>query len=73
MTMTAREFLERMEMAPEEIFPSPKCARCGEELREAITGNRHTADGWVDSDCYFDGLSEVVEQFPIRTARVRRG
>lgn len=71
MMMTALEFLDRMDTAPEEIFPSPKCARCGEPLRESVTGNRHTADGWVDSDCYFDGLSEVVERFPIRSALVR--
>jgi len=74
MTMTAREFLRRMENEATEPFDNaPRCVRCGKVLSESVTGSRRTADGYVDSDCYYDGLSTIVEANPIFTPRLRRG
>ena len=74
MTLTAREFLARMKDKKYDPFDNvPRCAKCDQGLSESVTGNRHTSEGFVDSDCYFDMLSEVVEEHPIRTARIRRG
>jgi hypothetical protein len=70
--MTAREFLRRME-ENHDFGDAPKCAKCGKPLSESVTGNRYTGDGFVDSDCYFKQASDILEKFPIRTARIRRG
>lgn len=71
MTISAREFLLRME---DKGHPgAPTCCRCGGTLHESVTGNRFTGQGYMDSDCYFEALGELVESSPVRTARIRRG
>ena len=70
--MTAREFLTRMHNR-DAFEQAPKCVFCDEPLSESVTGKRHTGDGFADSDCYFEKASAILEQFPIRTARIRRG
>lgn len=72
MTMTVEQFVEQMD-ADTLVIPAPKCARCKCELQECLTGNRYTEDGYVCSDCYFDALGDVVEKYPIRSFRIRRG
>ena len=72
MTMSAEEFVARMERK-DEILPPPKCAICRQPLRESVTGCRSTSLGYVDSDCYFREIGKLVEEQPLRTARIRRG
>jgi len=71
MALTAQEYIARAK-AGHSPQP-PRCVVCGAELRESVTGCRWTEQGYVDSDCYFDGLSDIVERHPIRTPRIRRG
>jgi hypothetical protein len=70
--MTAREFLRRMD-AGDDFEDAPRCVECRKPLSESVTGNRYTGEGYVDSDCYFEKASNILEQYPIRSARLRRG
>ena len=73
MTITAREFLKRMD-ADQSFAHAPRCVCCSQVLSESVTGNRAiSGEGFADSDCYFELLSKVVEESPIRTARIRKG
>ena len=72
--MMAMSFEEvRAQEDEEQELDTPICIKCKQELRESVTGCRYTADGYVCSDCYFDLLSDILEKYPIRTARIRRG
>ncbi len=51
----------------------PKCCACGVVLQETITGKRTTPDGEACSDCYYEGISKLVERHPIVSAGSRRG
>ena len=72
MTMTAKEFLERMKHGKIHI-KADKCAIGGEELHTTITGRNRTQDGDVCDDHYFDALGKIIEKHPIVTPRIRRG
>lgn len=71
MAMTAQEFLSYVETGS--LEQAAHCVDCGRVLQESITGCRHTARGYVDSDCYFDAIGKIVEAQPIQTFRIRRG
>ncbi len=74
MALTLQQFRDLMRSEnPKRFAHQPVCSSCHQPLSESVTGNRTVGDGVMDSDCYFDELSEVVESVPIRTARVRRG
>lgn len=70
--MTAREFLRRMSSS-DPFLDAPGCGICGQQLSESKTGSRQLGDQFVDSDCYFEKASNVIEEHPIRSARIRRG
>jgi len=72
MTMSAREFMDKMDKGELKI-PADKCAIGGEELHTAITGRQHTKDGDVCDDHYFEALGALIEEHPIRTFGIRRG
>ncbi len=63
MAYTVEEFLklDLSKLPPE----GPRCA-CGAK------GNRVTIDGPECDDCYFDGLSSVIDVFPIGAPGVKR-
>lgn len=42
-----------------------KCSECGVPLQEAIHGYRRVGAGANCSDCYFCGLSELIDQHPV--------
>jgi len=50
-----------------------RCAVCKIPLQETVTGNRTVGDGHVCSDCYFDTLSDEIDQHPILMPRTPRG
>lgn len=50
-----------------------RCAVCDIALQETVTGNRKVGDGHVCSDCYFNILSEEIDQHPILMPRTPRG
>ncbi|WP_216332550.1 hypothetical protein [Rhizobium sp. X9] len=55
-------------------FGMTACEECKTPLQEAITGNRELSDGThVCSDCYFEKMSEHLDNHPIRALRVSRG
>jgi hypothetical protein len=57
----------------QDIAGLESCARCATPLQESVTGCRKLKDGaHVCSDCYFRGLGNELEQFPILPPRLRR-
>jgi len=63
-------------MSKDEIlsrFQPSHCAQCGVTLHETTTGNRHTAQGCMCSDCYYADLGREIEAHPIGVPRRRRG
>jgi hypothetical protein len=50
-----------------------RCAKCDCVLQEIVSGRRKLGDKYVCSGCYFDDLSNFVEESPIQAPRVRRG
>ncbi|WP_166145859.1 hypothetical protein [Methylosinus sp. RM1] len=71
-----RELLTRInkgETAEGQTAGLETCVSCGIPLQESITGNRHCAEGFVCSDCYFDDFGEELDRHPIATLRVVRG
>ena len=49
------------------------CVDCGIRLQESIVGYRPTTHGAKCSDCYFDSLSDLVDQYPIGRPVAVRG
>lgn len=41
------------------------CRTCATPLQETIVGYRPTDDGTLCSDCYFDAISEKIDEHPI--------
>ena len=61
----------------EEVVGLEKCAACSIPLQESVTGCRKIDDGsphgcHLCSDCYFKGLGNEIEDFPILPPRLRR-
>jgi hypothetical protein len=52
---------------------SNQCANCHCLLQEMVSGRRKLDGKFVCSDCYFDALSDFVEEAPVQSPRVRRG
>jgi len=64
---------EFMNMTPEQIaklFPVPRCD-CGEEITEHPDEWYRISGRAVCSDCYFNGLGEIIEEHPIYVPRRR--
>jgi hypothetical protein len=57
----------------EDAAQSNRCKGCGDVLQEIVTGRRMLDGKLVCSDCYFDALSDSLEETPIHTPRVHRG
>lgn len=55
------------------LVKTAKCASCGVELQESITGCRKTDKGHVCSDCYYDMFGDLLEKHPIGVPRMHRG
>ncbi len=49
------------------------CTNCGVPLQEALAGYRKTELGTHCSDCYFDALSEMIDQYPVGKPLIARG
>ncbi len=49
------------------------CCSCGILLLETITGKRKTPEGEACSDCYYDQVGDLIEQYPIVSGRLHRG
>ncbi len=45
---------------------------CGVELRNSTTGIHRTKTGLRCTDCFYDELSEIIDQHPIGTPGLRR-
>lgn len=55
---------------PEKAF---HCESCGTVIQEPVTGCRRMGDGKHRcSDCYFRGLGDELEAYPILPPRIRR-
>ena len=71
--MTLEEFLARFKAG---YIPSSDPSIC-ELCTLPITGIEDKMEPqfysgkWVHADCYFDKLSDLIEEYPIRTPRVR--
>jgi len=72
MAMSLEEFVAKYEH-DEDAEETHRCQKCNCVLREIVTGCRKTDQGDFCSDCYFNELSDVIEQSPIRKPFARRG
>ena len=71
--MTFGDLLKMTADERRKLVKLAKCAGCGIELQESITGCRETSEGHVCSDCYYEKLGELVEKHPIGIPRMHRG
>ncbi len=55
------------------LTKTSNCAECEIVLQEAITGCRETHKGYMCSDCYYDMMGEMAEEYPIGIPRMHRG
>lgn len=46
-------------------MPLDKCAKCGKEIHEFLTGRKKIDGKLYCSDCYFEELGTVIETNPI--------
>lgn len=76
MAVPLSELIKNPERINELKLPPQTCAKCGDELTDAMRQAEEirTIDGKeVCADCYFRELGGEVEQHPISHPRVRRG
>jgi len=72
MPMTLDQFIAALPSRRKRLPGVQSCALCRIPLQESLTGCRYTDKGYVCSDCYFQELSDELEQFPIFMPRVHR-
>lgn len=69
----AKNFLTKLEKDEAAFVGSGTCSVCGCALQESITGCRKLGSGeFCCSDCYFRGLGDELEEFPLIPPRVHR-
>jgi hypothetical protein len=50
-----------------------QCSTCHTLLQETIAGYRETDDGAKCSDCYFDLISDLIDEHPVGRPMATRG
>lgn len=65
MAMSLVRFIEDAAQRDSEHGTIEKCEDCGVPLQEAIYGYRRVGENAKCSDCYFDEISDLIDQAPI--------
>jgi hypothetical protein len=65
MAMSLAQYLAEADQRDREAGDMEKCDDCGVPLQEAIYGYRKVGEGAKCSDCYFDQISDLIDQAPI--------
>ena len=72
MALKMKEFLAQYQAEGPRVFGVQTCAACDVPLQETQTGHRHTDDGDLCTDCYFERLGEELDRRPIAMPRAVR-
>jgi len=54
-------------------FRPTKCVFCGVTLDDTTTGRREVKAGCACGDCYFEKLSDLLEEHPVGIPRMHGG
>ncbi|MDD4979485.1 MAG: hypothetical protein PHI29_12740 [Gallionella sp.] len=73
MAMTAEQFINGYAALEKKLIGAHHCVTCGTPLQETITGCRHTSDGYMCSDCYFEAIGKELDKAPIFMPRTVHG
>jgi len=65
MAMSLRQYLAEAPQRDKVAGSVEQCKDCGVPLQEAIYGYRKVGDHAKCSDCYFDAMSDLIDQAPI--------
>lgn len=65
MALSLAQYLAQAEQRDQDDSSLEKCNICKVPLQEAIHGYRRVGDAANCSDCYFDEISDMIDQRPL--------
>ena len=69
MSISIEDIMKNPALLDDLDFPAQKCAECGIEIQESLTGKRFTEKGCTCSGCYYKEMGDEIESRPIAIGR----